>query len=95
MIENEYLHGNLQHNIPRIEIRRVQLMGMGESNGLIYMYFIEDVDNSVIKTGHGQTPTGQNPTGQNPTAIFGREDKTPLLHKIVFYLRCSVKITMI
>ena len=33
------------------------------------------------KTPLGQNPTGQNPTGQNPTAIFGREDKTPLLHK--------------
>ena len=28
-----------------------------------------------------KTPLGQNPTGQNPTAIFGRADKTPLLHK--------------
>ena len=29
----------------------------------------------------GQKPTGQKPIGQNPTAIFGREDKNPLLHK--------------
>ena len=28
-----------------------------------------------------KAPLGQNPTGQNPTANFGREDKTPLLHK--------------
>ena len=33
------------------------------------------------KTPLGQNPTGQNPTGQNPTPIFGRADKTPLLHK--------------
>ena len=30
-----------------------------------------------------KTPQGQNPTGRNPTAIFGREDKTPLLYKKV------------
>ena len=45
-------------------------------------YFAYSKDRSAWTKPHwDKNPLGQNPTGQNPTAIFGRADKTPLLHK--------------